>query len=177
MRTRRLVALGAHCLLAATPAMAAGYATEGREYEGFTYAVVGLFILMGFAGGTADIAKKKGYNPVVWGVVGFVLNFLGVLIAYALPNKRRHSRVAEHTADVGPEASKKEDVARVQKQREGDASDLYERALAIEVSGELGEALALYTRLVDEFPDSTRAADAASCIRALRRRMGKTSNS
>jgi hypothetical protein len=61
---------------------------------------------------------------------------------------------------------------RVRQEREAAAIALFRRAVALETSGRVDEALAAYAAIVDDYSDCPIATDAESCVRALRRKMG-----
>lgn len=63
-------------------------AAEGKRYEGFSYLIANLLILIGFGAWAASIASKKGHNYTLWFIIGLLLPFIGQLIAWALPRKR-----------------------------------------------------------------------------------------
>ena len=47
------------------------------------------FVVMGvFAFGTGGLASRKGYNAVLWSVIGLFLGIIGLLIAALLPEKK-----------------------------------------------------------------------------------------
>ena len=35
-----------------------------------------------------EIAKSKGRNPITWGIIGFLLSILGVILVAILPSKK-----------------------------------------------------------------------------------------
>ncbi len=41
-----------------------------------------------FAFGTGGLASRKGYNAVLWSVIGLFLGIIGLLIAALLPEKK-----------------------------------------------------------------------------------------
>jgi hypothetical protein len=41
-----------------------------------------------FALGTGALASRKGYNAVLWSVIGLFLGFIGLLIALLLPKRK-----------------------------------------------------------------------------------------
>jgi hypothetical protein len=47
------------------------------------------FVVMAvFAFGTGGLASRKGYNAVLWSVIGLFLGIIGLLIAALLPEKK-----------------------------------------------------------------------------------------
>jgi hypothetical protein len=49
----------------------------------FAFAFVAVFAL-----GTGALASSKGYNAVLWSVIGLFLGFIGLLIALLLPRRK-----------------------------------------------------------------------------------------
>jgi hypothetical protein len=58
-------------------------ADETRMEYLFAFVVAGVFAL-----GTGGLASRKGYNAVLWSVIGLFLGVIGLLIAALLPKKK-----------------------------------------------------------------------------------------
>jgi hypothetical protein len=60
------------------------FAAEDTRMEYlFAFAIMGVF-----AFGTGGLASRKGYNAVLWSVIGLFLGIIGLLIAALLPEKK-----------------------------------------------------------------------------------------
>ena len=86
-------------------------AEKTYEHGRLGYIIAYLLIMFGFGAAAGNAASKKGYNYIMWFIVGLLLPFIGLVIAWVLPHKhiaggnREKEEIEQLTAEMSSNIS------------------------------------------------------------------------